>query len=245
LDGLLTAVFDAYSRRTFPDVLLGTDDDVPLFAGEIHTVMSDTEKSTRVWNGLERKASQGFCDMLLHVWLSELPGADELLLKYIVKTFADVAGATMNHADDDVRRIRQIALKVSRERLHVIQFVRFQKAADGIYFAPAAPLYNVLPLTIPHFCDRFADQMWLAYDIRRRYGYFYDMKKAVEVTLENDENLLDGKLDESIMAEDEKLFQQAWKDYTKALTIKERLNPRLQRQNMPARFWKYMPEKNR
>jgi len=45
------------------------------------------------------------------------------------------------------------------------------------------------------------------------------------------------------MDKDEKLFQSMWKEYFKSIAIKERLNLRLHRQHMPARFWKYMPEK--
>jgi len=48
---------------------------------------------------------------------------------------------------------------------------------------------------------------------------------------------------EDIMDKDEKLFQSMWKEYFKSIAIKERLNLRLHRQHMPARFWKYMPEK--
>jgi probable DNA metabolism protein len=102
----------------------------------------------------------------------------------------------------------------------------------------------VLPLTLDYFTDRFADQKWLIYDVKRRYGYYYDLKTAAEVTLDNDEHLLNGKLEDALMAQDEKLFQEMWKEYTISLTIKERLNPKLQRQHMPRRFWKYMPEKN-
>ena len=55
--------------------------------------------------------------------------------------------------------------------------------------------------------------------------------------------MLTGKLDESMMADDEKLFQDLWKGYFKALTIKERINLKLQKQHMPRRFWKYLTEK--
>ena len=72
--------------------------------------------------------------------------------------------------------------RVSNERLRVAQFLRFQKAADGTYFSALSPLYNVLPLVIPHLLERFADQRWLVYDLRRAYGYYYDGKEAEEVT---------------------------------------------------------------
>ncbi|MDR3059161.1 MAG: TIGR03915 family putative DNA repair protein, partial [Prevotella sp.] len=126
---------------------------------------------------------------------------------------------------------------------YIIQFVRFQKAADDIFFAPISPQYNALPLAIEHFKDRFSDQKWVIYDIKRKYGYYYDLDTMVEMTLDNDEDLLSGKLDEKLMADDEKLFQELWKGYFKSMTIKERINLKLQRQHMPRRFWKYLTEK--
>ena len=36
LDGLLTALFDAYNRKTFPDVLLSKGDTLPLFYDDIY-----------------------------------------------------------------------------------------------------------------------------------------------------------------------------------------------------------------
>ena len=52
-----------------------------------------------------------------------------------------------------------------------------------------------------------------------------------------------GMLDESLMDGDEQLFQSLWKTYFKAICIKERLNPRKHTQDMPVRYWKYLPEK--
>ena len=48
LDGLLTALFDAYNRKTFPDVLLSKGDTLPLFYDDIFTVITDEEKAGRV-----------------------------------------------------------------------------------------------------------------------------------------------------------------------------------------------------
>ena len=55
LDGLLTALFDAYNRKTFPDVLLSKGDTLPLFYDDIFTVITDEEKAGRVWRGLQKK----------------------------------------------------------------------------------------------------------------------------------------------------------------------------------------------
>ncbi len=96
---------------------------------------------------------------------------------------------------------------------------------------------------VDYLADRFADQRWLVYDTRRHYGYLYDLQEVREISMEDDAHLLSGRLSDEILAADERLFQQTWRDYLGALTIKERLNLRLQRQHMPRRFWKYLTEK--
>ena len=77
------------------------------------------------------------------------------------------------------------------------------------------------------------------------HGY-YDLKEVRQVTFGEDSregHLVTGMLDESLMDGDEQLFQSLWKTYFKAICIKERLNPRKHKQDMPVRYWKYLTEK--
>lgn len=243
-EGLLTAVFDAYSRRGFPDLLLAEGEPFPLFYDEAVTVCTDGAKADRVWKGLQKRLSATALSVITVAWLSELPQVDLLLFRYIRKAIDSPRTIELNFGDPDVLEVSRIWKKVTNERLRVIQFLRFQKAADGTFFAAVRPIYNVLPLTLPHLKDRFADQCWLLYDLKREYGYYYDRKEATEVRFEEKEaHLLSGLLGEELMDDGERLFQQMWKAYFQSIAIKERLNPRLHRQQMPARFWKYMPEK--
>ena len=244
-DGLLTAVFDAYFRKTFPDALLSEGDALPLFCDELHTVVTDEEKAGRVWRGLQKKVSSSALGCLTQSWLSELPEVGMLIFRYIRKAIDSPRSIETNFADADVLELSKIYKKVDGERVHLMQFVRFQKAADGIFFAAVEPQFNALPLAVEHFKDRFADQPWLIYDVKRQYGYYYDLKEMKEVTFENPQqaHLVTGMLNESLMANDEKLFRQLWKTYFKAICIKERWNPRKHRQDMPVRYWKYLTEK--
>ena len=240
-DGLLTAVFDAYSRRTFPDRLLRVGEPASLFTDETYTVVTDPTRAERVRRGLMRKLPTEATTMILRAWLSEQPAVDELLFRYIRKTFDSPESIALNFADPDVLEVRTLALKVSREAHMLKQFVRFSKTADGLYVAPVRPLYNALPLAIPHFTDRFADQLWVIYDLRRRYGYHYDLHTAREVTLADDAALR-SRLSPDLLAADEERFQDLWRAYFRSLTIRERLNPRKQRQDMPVRFWPHLTE---
>ena len=72
-EGLLTAVFDAYSRRTFPDLLVTEGAPFPLFSDEAIRIYTDDRKAERVWKGLEKKISKSSLSGLTVTWLSELP----------------------------------------------------------------------------------------------------------------------------------------------------------------------------
>ncbi len=245
-EGLLTSVFEAYSRRTFPDALLPEGEPLPLFHEEVFTVITEEEKAKRVWRGLQKKLSSGALSCLAQCWLAEEAETPMLLFRYIRKAIDAPRSIETNFADPDVLEFSRMWKRVDWERLRMLQFIRFQKAADGTFFAAVEPEKNALPLAIDHFKDRFADQPWLIYDIKRAYGFYYDLKEVRQVTFEEgsrEGHLVTGILDESLMDKDEKLFQQLWKTYFKAICIKERLNPRKHKQDMPVRYWKHMTEK--
>ena len=247
MDGLLTAVFDAFALKDSPEAVLTEGDALPLFCERTYTVHTDEEKARRVWAGLEKQLSRETMKLISVSWLAELSELNAHLFRYICKVFrqGDIA---RNFADPDVLAVTNIARRVLHEQLRMKQFIRFQKAKDGTYLAVVSPDHNVLPLVIDHFQDRFNDQPWLIYDAKRHYGYHYDGQQVIRITFEDETavpfNLSNGKLDESVLSSDDQLLQDLWRTYFKAICIKERLNPRKQVQDMPRRYWKYMTEKN-
>ena len=50
--------------------------------------------------------------------------------------------------------------------------------------------------------------------------------------------------DDDVLSENDKIFQNLWRTYFKAICIKERMNPKKQLSDMPRRYWKYMTEKS-
>ena len=248
MDGLLTAVFDAYALHEQPEQLLKSGDALPLFCEHLYHVTTDEEKARRVWTGLEKHLPREAMKLISVSWLSELPELPTPLFLYIYKVFRQ-GDISHNFADDDVLSVIDIAHSVLHEQLRMKQFIRFQKAKDGTYLAVVSPDHNVLPLITDHFSDRFNDQPWLIYDAKRHYGFYYDGKAApIRVTFEDEAavpfNLNNGKLNAEVLSHDDQLFQDLWRTYFKAICIKERMNPRKQLQDMPRRYWKYMTEKN-
>jgi probable DNA metabolism protein len=247
LDGLLTAVFDAFALHEQPETLLTEGDALPLFCDRAYTVHTDEEKARRVWTGLEKRLSQQAMRLISVSWLSELKELNGHLFRYMCKTFTASRSIEHNFADPDVLAVTNIARKVLHEQLRMKQFVRFQKAKDGTYLSVVSPDHNVLPLVVGHFQDRFNDQSWLIYDAHRHYGYHYDGSQAVRITFEDEAavpfDLKNGRLDETVISSDDQLLQDLWRTYFKAICIKERMNPRKQLKDMPRRYWKYMTEK--
>ncbi len=249
-DGLLTAVFDAFFRHVFPDMLVAEGEPLPLFYDTVHSVVTDEQKAARVWKAVENKLSCQAATCLTVSWLSEMTELYMPLFRYICKAVKAGQSIETNFADADVLAVTNIFRKVRYERLRMMQFLRFQKAKDGTYLGVICPDYDVLPLVVPHFRDRFADQPWLIYDVRRSYGYYFDgtpVGAAVRVEFAEDEGLPfrvdDGRLREDLLADNDKLFQELWRTYFKAICIRERLNPGKHRKDMPVRYWKYMTEK--
>ena len=249
LDGLLTAVFDSFFRKQQPEMLLAEGEQLPLFADEQHRVVTDIEKASRVWKGLEKKLSREALHMITISWLSEERALNQPLFNMICKVFRMKRDISHNASDEDVLAVRNTCRRVLHEQLRMKQFIRFQKAKDGTYLGVVSPDHNVLPLIIDHFQDRFNDQPWLIYDAKRHYGYYYDGAAApIRITFEDEStvpfDLSNGKLDADVLSSDDALFQQLWRTYFKAICIKERMNPRKQLSDMPRRYWKYMTEKN-
>lgn len=260
LDGLLTAVFDSFFLHQQPEMLLGEGEQLPLFADEPHVVVTDSGKAARVWKGLEKHLSVEGLRMIAVSWLSEERTLNQPLFNFICKVFRQKVGDSSSSATDylslernasdaDVLAVRNSCRRVLHEQLRMKQFIRFQKAKDGTYLAVVSPDHNVLSLITHHFQDRFNDQPWLIYDAKRHYGYYYDGSAApIHITFEDESavpfDLTNGKLDDEVLSENDKIFQDLWRTYFKAICIKERMNPKKQLSDMPRRYWKYMTEKN-
>lgn len=245
-EGVLSGVFDAFSLKKWPQQIVAEQDVLPMLTSDIHQVETTEEKYRRVRQAMQSRLSKIVLNQLTYVWFSELPERATLIFNYLIKVFKTTQNISSNYADHDILAIKKLAKKVSHERHYLMMFVRFNaidNQGDKVYFATVDPRYNSLPLTIDFFADRFADQKWAIFDTKRQYGYFYDLKQTEIIHLNQDDNLvINGSINVQLLSEDEQQFQKMWRRYCQAITIKERINPKLQRQFMPTRFWKHLPE---
>lgn len=242
--GFLSVVFTCYAEKLTPHDILPSDHFQEKLFAQIRHIDTNIVHAERVWKGLRKKLNRRAQEMPFRIFLSEIPEAYIRLYKYIRRVFDQPENIDNDWGDPNVMELRKLDREVTREAMRMLQFIRFEKTKDHIYFAPIEPRHNVIPLIINHFKSRFADQQWLIYDLKRDYGIFFDLNKVEEITLDNKQfDEVKGRLNANVVMENEATYQRLWKKYFESVNIKERCNKKLQRQHMPQRFWKFLPEK--
>jgi probable DNA metabolism protein len=245
-EGLLTAIFEIYEYKIVDFNIMPPHQQANSLFAQGHAVATNKEKAQRVFTKLEQVCSPAAIQNIFAVYLSELPDMENGIMRFVSKALKSAAPYENNYSDPDALMIKQVSRKVYRERHRMEAFVRFKRTKDDIYYAIIEPTYNVLPLLVSHFKNRYADQSWLIYDAQRRYAAFYNQQEVAFVEVEHARLLASyhnntGK--DGVHEELEALFQNSWKTYFKSVNIAARKNTKLHVQHMPKRYWKYLVEK--
>ena len=244
-EGLLTSIFESYRLKMVPDAFFAENGaQPPLFAERI-IIATEEEKAARVWKKVAERTSGENAHRLYRVFLSGLPDVPMLIFQYIALVVEKEHNIESDFSLLPVLEVMKLHRKVVREAHRIQMFTRFQQTGDGSYYASFLPQYDVLPLVIPHFKDRFADQIWTLYDLKRNYGFHWDLKTVSRISFDNlPVNRHSGQLYDQFLDPAEIKFQSLRKLYYHSINIEERRNYKVHRQFLPKRFWRFLPEKS-
>lgn len=240
-DGLLSAVFHAYARKyPLDEVHITCDADEGDLFGHNETITTDSEQAQRVFQRLEKQVGRQGILKLLYGFLSAVPEMPDTFLRIVRLALAKPKRADIlsDYGHFDVMQWAQWVKSVSHEKHRMEAFVRFEEMENGIYFARIEPQYDVLPLTIRHFSQRYPMQQWAIYDMLRGYGIFNHPDGLRKISD------LEASGIEAHYSAHERAYQRLWQRYFRSTTIASRRNPRLHRQQMPQRYWKHLTEKH-
>jgi probable DNA metabolism protein len=245
-EGFLTLVFRAFRDKIRPEAILPERPGVQIPLGDLVSIRQKEQEAQRVWQGLVSRTSLKNARLLHVAFLAEEPATEMLLWNYLEKVFSSSQpDFFLNMLDDTVFDLVQMARRVKLEVHRFHGFVRFQKTADGMLFAPVDPDHNILRLMAHHFRKRFSGQHWVIYDTRRNFGIYYDTVRVREIVLENHRiDFRSGNVASEVRDMDEDFYCRLWQGYYDAVNILERKNHRQMARSMPRRYWKYLPEKN-
>ncbi len=245
LEGMFTALYEGLFAKEEIESIASREKYAPsLFATE-KIIETDLKKAGKLKHALQRNLSKQAFKNLIYCYLSET-GMERRILSYIKMALAVKRKIDGNFVNETVNEITKTARKVAYEVHRFHGFLRFRRIYDDLYYAPIEPDYNILALLIPHFKARYANQKWFIHDRRRKLGAYYDgwechLVTGVELNKEL-EALLQGIKTEA-EGEEELFYRELWNEYFASIAIEERKNKKLQRQHMPARYWKNLVER--
>ena len=243
-EGLLTSIFEVFEYKyDVVEIINITNYHQENIFSEVHSVATDTQKSDRVLNRIKENLGKEGLSILMKVYFSENPELERLILsaiRYSIKN--PTQNILQDFANEDIMNIAKICKSMGREIHRMHAFVRFEKLQDEVYFSKIEPDFNVLPLSVKFFKDRYQDQKWMIFDLKRNYGVFYDLKE-MDFFYPTENQHHEFKKIENFLHEDETKYQKLWQRYFFKTNIPERKNLKMHHQMLPKRYWKYLTEK--
>ena len=235
-DGFLSAVFEAFlTKDAVKDIIKGNDIQLG-FNTVIKKIETDMKKAKRVAAGLEKKLGKDAEVKIYSAFLSEIEGWEKDALNWIRLGFSVGRTIFSRLNDQCVVKINDMERKVFHERHLLTGFLRFSQLKENgdAYYAEITPKHNILEILMPHFCDRFNTMPFIIYDKRRGIAGVYDAFSWVVMPIEQELN--------PEFSTDEYKYQEMFKAFCKAVTIKERISYKRRIGLMPKRFWENMVE---
>jgi probable DNA metabolism protein len=232
-DGLLSAIAWILEEEPDPEkVALAARQDT-LFEEGFY-IGTDATQAEALFFRLRRKAPDA-AHTLYSFMLAEKDGMASSLLHYLSLAFihADKVNGYLTHPA--VRDVVSVAKKAGRELHRMKGLLRFEKLRDGAYLAKMEPDHNIIQPLAWHFSRRLRAQDWFIYDVRRRTAARWHNGALLFGSIE--------QFTSPALSEDEKQVQLLWQTFFKTIAIADRKNPRLQKSNMPMKYWKYLTEK--
>ncbi len=234
-EGLLTTLFYTYTEKASL-CIYKKGDYVPSLIQEVITISTEEEKADRVYTSLLTKLSLETLTAVYHLYLSDLPHVENLILDYVRLCYKYSASINLAKNNPIIHQVELLTRRVTHEAHRMTGFVRFREVYPNVFYAQIEPDYNILPLILDHFQQRFSDQYFIIHDLKREAAIIHNKIETYlkDFSLEEAERLLaTSKKDE---------FENLFTTYYKATTIPERLNEKQRRSFMPRRYWKHLFE---
>lgn len=234
-EGILTCIHHHYYTEKASGIFLKECYQSSMLGGCME-VETDQVKAVTVYEAIEKKISSYDLRRIYKVYLSDYNNKEMMILRYIVLGFKKGASISMFHGDRTVLDVQNIEKKIDVERERMLQFVRFSVMEGGVLYAQIEPDHDVLELVADHFCDRLKNDPFIIHDVKRGKA-LVAFQRRWYITVFNSEDVPQESCDE-------KYYRTLWKNYFDNISIKERTNPRCQKNFMPLRYWKHLTEVN-
>lgn len=238
IDGIFTAIYLAYSSRYgHANCKLetrqkqGSSSNLELFSEYIE-VETDYELAQKVAKALKEKVSEEAYRMACSVALSDQEGKEDLIYRFMILCFSMGRQVLEHLSNDIIIKMFKIDRYVGKEAHHLLGFVRFSEQEEGLLLSVIHPKNNVITMLADHFADRLPKERFVIFDENRRLAALHVPGKPWILTQLSDVDV--EQFQHNSRREDD--YGDLWRIFFKSISIKERENYKLQRNNLPIRF---------
>lgn len=200
---------------------------------------------------LSRRFGSEAMDLLYHAFLSEQDDIELRMLGFL-RTGLRIGGDPSDLLQDPhVAAVQAAARAVVRQAHAYTGLLRF-RLLGGVYVADFEPDYLVLPLLTQHFADRMRDRPFLIRDRRRCLAavsapdhpcFIVAMEPGDVPETPSAHDAPEPSSSDCPGPDGSASFEEIWRSYHAVMAIPQRINPDLQRANMPKKYWKYLVER--
>lgn len=241
IEGIFSAVYLAwelkYGHENTSIRTIGGEETYELFS-EYVLLETDTVKAEKVLRTIRKTCCPLVYERLFHAACSCAPDKADVIYRYIQLALS-MGNRVLNHLTDPaVVRMMELSRAVGNERHHYLGFLRFIEIPGQILLAKYEPKHRITELIMPHFSDRFPEERFIIWDVTRNVAGFHIPGRdyiMVSLTQKEKDRLL-SYTEECMDAEN------LWKVFVEHISIRERENKKLQRNNIPLHFRTFMPE---
>ena len=245
LEGLLTAVFDAYNEKILPAKIISEEESQLGMFEDNRIITTDTEKASRVLNGVLREIGSYGVEDLKIAACSGQEDKGIIIFNYLraVFKFGKKVESMYNlpQVMDYVTLVQRVGYEIERCK----GFIRFRELKNGILYAEYEPDNDITEYLMSYFSKRNNDDLFIIRDVKRDIFGLYNREEYIvgHWTVQNEEDseaLAESR--QNFYSDADLIFADLWKQYYKTVSIASRKNERLRRQYMPRRYWKYLIE---
>ena len=230
--GFLTVVFDYYNK--LGKIKIEKNTDQLSFLENIY-VKTDQTKAGRVEKSLKGNISNSFFLDVKRAFKSFHKNKDTIIARLIKLVFIKEV-YIINSANKYAIEFRKMLKNYDSETHALKGLLRFREIQDGFLFAQYESNNFILEDLSKHFLKRMPREKFIIYDKNRNVA-FVSIYGNIEVV-----DIVNLDIKDS---DEEEFFKSLWIGFYDSVAIKERENKKLMILNMPKKYWKYLPEKNR
>jgi len=240
-EGFLTCVWMHYRREAadgiYPAGLYQQD-----LLRPARAVATDEEKADRVYRAITEKISSYDAERIYRAFRTTVEDKEMKLLRYIRLGFKRGPQIRLLHGNAVVTAVEDAEYKLGGEVHRLCGLIRFSAVADGVLFAEISPDHDVLEFLARHFTDRFKEEPFLIWDEKREKALVAYRRRWYVEQLPRETVRKDPAFQPSGAEHD---YRRLWRRYFDTIAIKERTNPKCQKNFMPVRYWKNLTEMQR